>query len=346
MSKIFSSGQNGRRRRILEFIDKKGFYIALFICIALVGGTTAYIITSGNQPAQLPELDQLLTQDEGNNEIAESDLNKGGLDSKSVTPVPTTGKEEITGKGEISDKQQEESGRSESKGNATSIGDSAVTDKASSITAKDPYSGSSAPSAGSTPNPGGNAPFSGGGKASVGSTITTGDTGKSSDNIARDDNAAGNDGNIAVFKNKISNESKRFSPVYPVQGNISVDYAMDRLIYSKTLDDWRTHSGIDIAAAKGSQVKAVDDGTISEIKNDPRYGYLIIIDHVDGYRSIYANLAPGGDTVKLSQKVRQGDVIGSIGNSASFESMEEAHLHFELLKDGKNINPIQMLPAR
>ena len=65
----------------------------------------------------------------------------------------------------------------------------------------------------------------------------------------------------------------------PVEGKIGMDYAMDRLLYSKTLDEWRTHSGIDITAPRGEVVKAVADGYVKEIKEDPCYGITIILDH-------------------------------------------------------------------
>jgi len=128
----------------------------------------------------------------------------------------------------------------------------------------------------------------------------------------------------------------------PVFGSISLDFAMDKLLYSKTLDEWRTHSGIDIEAPVGTPVKAVADGVVSAIKEDPRYGILVILDHGNGLKTIYANLADGNMVVP-NQKVKKGDVIGSIGNTAVFEIAEPTHLHFEVLKDGKLQDPKEYL---
>lgn len=131
--------------------------------------------------------------------------------------------------------------------------------------------------------------------------------------------------------------------VMPVEGKIIMDYAMDRLLYSKTLDEWRTHQGIDIAAPRGDAVKAAGAGYIKEIKEDPCYGITITIDHENGYKTIYSNLA-SDSMVSVNQKVKAGDAISSVGNTAIFECMDPPHLHFEVYKNDKLINPKTVLP--
>ncbi|HAA25251.1 MAG TPA: M23 family peptidase [Ruminiclostridium sp.] len=131
--------------------------------------------------------------------------------------------------------------------------------------------------------------------------------------------------------------------VMPVKGKIQMDYAMDRLLYSKTLDEWRTHSGVDIAAPRGDVVKAAADGYIKEIKKDPCYGITITIDHENGYKTIYSNLA-SDSMVSVNQKVKAGDAISSVGNTAIFECMDPPHLHFEVYRNDKLIDPKTVLP--
>jgi murein DD-endopeptidase MepM/ murein hydrolase activator NlpD len=131
--------------------------------------------------------------------------------------------------------------------------------------------------------------------------------------------------------------------IMPVDGNIIMDYAMDRLLYSKTLDEWRIHTGIDIAAPRGEVVKAAGDGFIKEIKEDPCYGITITIDHENGYKTIYSNLATDS-MVSVNQKVKAGDAISSVGNTAIFECMDPPHLHFEVYKNDKLIDPKTVLP--
>ena len=126
--------------------------------------------------------------------------------------------------------------------------------------------------------------------------------------------------------------------IMPVSGDIITEYAKDNLIYSKTLEEWITHTGIDIAGEQATVVKASAEGTITAIKNDPRFGTTIIISHNNGYETRYANLLTT-EFVKVGEKVSQGQTIGTIGNSAAFEIMEKPHLHFELLKNNEYQNP-------
>ena len=126
--------------------------------------------------------------------------------------------------------------------------------------------------------------------------------------------------------------------IYPVEGEVVKEFAKDSLIYSETLEEWITHTGIDIKADRSTVVKAVADGTVKSIKNDPRYGLTVTIEHSDGYVSSYSSLLTA-EFVKEGEKITQGQTIGTVGNSAVFEVAQDNHLHFELLKDGSNINP-------
>ena len=124
----------------------------------------------------------------------------------------------------------------------------------------------------------------------------------------------------------------------PVKGDILKEFADNKLVYSSTLDVWATHNGIDIGAEKTTVVKASADGKISAIKNDPRYGLTVMIEHVNGYKTIYSNLL-STEFVVEGETVKQGQSIGTVGNTASFEISDEPHLHFELLKDNEQQDP-------
>lgn len=124
----------------------------------------------------------------------------------------------------------------------------------------------------------------------------------------------------------------------PVEGEIIREYAKDNLIYSETLKEWTTHVGIDIKADKTTVVKASEAGTVKSIKNDPRYGLTIVIEHDNGFQTVYANLLTSEFVVE-GEKVEKGQSIGTVGNTAVFESADEPHLHFEILKDSIQVDP-------
>lgn len=139
-----------------------------------------------------------------------------------------------------------------------------------------------------------------------------------------------------VEENNTNENTTQF--IFPVEGEVIKEFAKDNLIYSETLEEWITHPGIDIKEDRTTIVKSVANGTVKSIKNDPRYGLTVTIEHADGYTSVYSSLLTA-EFVKEGEKVTQGQTIGTVGNSAVFEVAEDNHLHFELLKDGSNINP-------
>lgn len=145
--------------------------------------------------------------------------------------------------------------------------------------------------------------------------------------------------NTQVAENNSTTELKFTKPV---EGEISKQYAKDNLLYSATLEEWTTHLGIDIKADKTSVVKASADGKVKSIKNDPRYGLSIIIEHQNGYETLYANLLTS-EFVEVGEEVKQGQSIGTVGNTATFEILDEPHLHFEITKDGEIIDPNEFI---
>lgn len=159
----------------------------------------------------------------------------------------------------------------------------------------------------------------------------------SNTNVTNKENQATNEQTENKVEENTTNENTT-QFIFPVEGEVIKEFAKDNLIYSETLEEWITHPGIDIKAERTTIVKSVADGTVKSIKNDPRYGLTVTIEHSDGYTSVYSSLLTA-EFVKEGEKVTQGQTIGTVGNSAVFEVAEDNHLHFELLKDGSNINP-------
>lgn len=126
--------------------------------------------------------------------------------------------------------------------------------------------------------------------------------------------------------------------VMPVEGEIVKHYGKEQLIYSDTLKEWTTHLGIDVKADKTSIVKASADGVVKSIKNDPRFGLTVVLEHQNGFTTVYSNLL-STEFVVQGETIKAGQTLGTVGNSATFEILDDPHLHFEIIKDGNSIDP-------
>ena len=127
----------------------------------------------------------------------------------------------------------------------------------------------------------------------------------------------------------------------PVEGRVVCEFSGDKLLYNDFLSDWRTHNGIDISCDKDSAVYASADGRIKSIYDDSM-GKNVVIEHRDGYMSVYANMS---DRIEITEgaEIKKGDLIGKVGDTALGDFTEESHLHFELLKDEQYINPVDYI---
>lgn len=130
---------------------------------------------------------------------------------------------------------------------------------------------------------------------------------------------------------------------WPVKGTVISDFSVEALAYDATMGDWRTHSGLDISASVGTQVKAVAAGVVSTIYEDDLLGTTVVIDHNGELTSVYSNLTEV-PTVRSGDRVSTGTVIGAVGRTAAGESSQEPHLHLAMYKDNLAVNPRDYLP--
>ncbi|NLO49301.1 MAG: M23 family metallopeptidase [Clostridiales bacterium] len=133
--------------------------------------------------------------------------------------------------------------------------------------------------------------------------------------------------------------------VWPVSGNIETPYAMEALVYDRTMMDWRTHKGIDIESEMGAKVFAIATGTVEKVYDDQMMGTTVILYHGGGLRSIYNNLA-STPAVSEGALVEMGDIVGAVGDTAIAEAGTVTHLHFEMSLNDEPADPLNYLPAR
>jgi len=131
-------------------------------------------------------------------------------------------------------------------------------------------------------------------------------------------------------------------------------------------DDWRNrrsggrrHEGTDIYASKGSPIVAIADGVVRSMQSGGKGGYMLRIEHDDGWETWYMHLdndSPGSDDgdagenaafaadLEVGDFVEAGDVVAFVGDSGNAET-SEPHLHFELHHGGRKTNPYPHLAA-
>ncbi len=132
---------------------------------------------------------------------------------------------------------------------------------------------------------------------------------------------------------------------WPVKGEVLRGFSVETLALDPTMGDWRTHSGLDIAAAAGSKVLAMAAGQVKEIHTDGLMGTTVVVEHRDGVTSVYCGLEPEL-AVAAGDAVETGAVLGNVGETAIAESAVDSHLHLETWKDGKAVDPTSYLPLR
>lgn len=126
--------------------------------------------------------------------------------------------------------------------------------------------------------------------------------------------------------------------VYPVNGQIVSAFSASELQYSETLGDWRTHDGIDLEAELGTTVLSASAGTVLAVEDDPLMGTTVRVEHAGGYTTTYANLE-AEPPVLAGDEVAAGQIIGTVGETASAECSQPPHLHFAVEKDGELLDP-------
>ena len=119
---------------------------------------------------------------------------------------------------------------------------------------------------------------------------------------------------------------KEYSPTVPVK--------------NETMGDWRVHGGVDFAAKEGDKVYAVGDGVVKKVTSDENWGYVIEVDH-GAFTARYCAVQQDG-AVPIGKTLHKGDVIGVVAVSPA-EQADGCHLHFECLRSGALIDPLDAL---
>lgn len=129
--------------------------------------------------------------------------------------------------------------------------------------------------------------------------------------------------------------------VWPIVGDILINYSMDKTIYFPTLDQYKYHPAIVIAASQGETITAAANGRVVSVNYDSQLGNTVVMDLGNNYELTYGQL--DNITVSEGSYVATGDIIGNVASPTKYYSTEGANVYFKLTKDGEPVNPMSRL---
>ncbi|GFN21767.1 MAG: M23 family metallopeptidase [Thermoanaerobacteraceae bacterium] len=131
---------------------------------------------------------------------------------------------------------------------------------------------------------------------------------------------------------------EEFTLVRPVEGKTLTAFGF---AWAPALGDYRFHRGLDLEGKAGQEVRAAAGGTVSLVEYSEDWRYRVVVDASNGYQVAYANL----DSIKVAKgaRIEAGDVLGTLGHPGRQEASTPVHLHLEVLKDGRAVDPAPYL---
>ncbi len=134
-----------------------------------------------------------------------------------------------------------------------------------------------------------------------------------------------------------------FSPedgmIWPMKGNVILNYSMDSTVYFATLEQYKYNPAVIIAGEVNDKVYSVARGKVMDISTNEVTGCTMTVDLGDGYEAIYGQLKEPNFAV--GDYVESGHVLGFVAEPTKYFSVEGSNLYFELQKDGVPVDPVE-----
>lgn len=127
----------------------------------------------------------------------------------------------------------------------------------------------------------------------------------------------------------------------PSENNITKHFSGGEMVKNTTTDDWRAHTGLDIAGKVGDPVKCICDGTVTQVLDDELWGTTVTVDHGNGIISEYRGLGRGS-TPEVGAQIKINGKVGNLGE-IPVEKADGVHLHLEISENGKLIDPEKII---
>lgn len=129
--------------------------------------------------------------------------------------------------------------------------------------------------------------------------------------------------------------------LWPVDGNVLMNYSMDKTVYFSTLDQYKYNPALIISGAEGDQVISSAPGVVKSIDESAQTGTTVNIDIGGGYELFYGQLKDV--TVNTGDRVEAKTVIGYVAQPTKYYSVEGCNVYFEMRKDGQPVDPVDYM---
>ena len=171
------------------------------------------------------------------------------------------------------------------------------------------------------------------GEAAEGQTGGAGTSQGTASGASASSQTAGSAGNVSFNGESIL--------LWPVDGNVIMNYSMDKTVYFSTLDQYKYNPALIISGAEGDQVISSTTGIVKSIDENAQTGTTVNIDIGNGYELFYGQLKDV--TVSTGDYVEAKTVIGYVAQPTKYYSVEGCNVYFEMRKDGQPVNPMDYM---
>lgn len=127
--------------------------------------------------------------------------------------------------------------------------------------------------------------------------------------------------------------------MWPVDGNVLMNYSMDKTVYFSTLDQYKYNPAVVISGEVGTEVLAAARGIVKSVEVNAQTGTTVTMDLGNGYEAVYGQLKEV--PMKEGKYLEQGEVVGYLSEPTKYYSVEGCNLYFQLLKDKEPVNPME-----
>ena len=130
---------------------------------------------------------------------------------------------------------------------------------------------------------------------------------------------------------------------WPASGATLINYSMDKTVYFSTLEQYKYNPALVIGGEVGETIAASAAGIVTNIEQNAQTGTTVTLDMGNGYSAVYGQLKEV--PLQIGDYVGSGETVGYLSEPTKYYSVEGPNLYFEIMKDGKPVNPLDFMES-